>query len=254
MRLYWILLLFLTVVVFSSNKGGRNQPTTGAPFENSGNACAQCHAGGNFTPTISLTIKDSLGNVVDKYKANDTYTLEMKIGSTTGNPQAYGFQAVLVDEANAQAGSFTTLGEKVRKLTLQNRVYLTQISPLASGLYTAKWKAPETAKNLKLYIAGLATNNNGGTSGDKGTFTSFNIAPVITSNIEENPAEALSIRVQGNILSWNIEADQAILYDAWGRMVSKASGTEMMVPFAVPGFYILQHTRGKNSKSLKIIL
>lgn len=253
MRIAITLISVFSALVFVSNKGGRNQPTTGAPFENSAPACAECHSGGSYQPTIAIALKDSLGNVVNGYNPNGTYTLEMQLGSTLGSPKTYGFQAVLVDEAGTQAGTFVALGDKVRKLTLQNRVYLTQISPLASGLYTAKWQAPATGKNLTLYIAGLATNNNSNTGGDKGTFTSFNITPQLTSTFDE-AQQYETIFVNGRIISWQQHAESAALYDTNGRLLQHSSGTLLEIPAGQPGLYILVLRTGGKMQSHKLVL
>lgn len=253
MRIALTLISVFSGMVFLSNKGGRNQPTTGAPFENSAPACAECHSGGSYQPTIALTLKDSLGNVVSGYKPNSTYTLEMQLGSSLGAPKSYGFQAVLVDETGVQAGSFVALGEKVRKLTLQNKVYLTQISPLESGLFTAKWQAPATEKSLTLYIAGLATNSNNNTSGDKGTFTSFDIQPQTTST-DEAVTEEDKIFTNGDFISWQLPAEKAALYDVNGSLLQQSSGTMLEVPMGRHGMYILVLTRAGKSQSYKLIL
>ncbi len=254
MRITFFFLLLSASILFLSNKGGRNQPCSGAPFENNSKACSECHSGGNYTPAIALVVKDSLGNTVDSYIPGNTYNLEMAVSSTTGNPKAYGFQAVIVDGNNAQAGSFVTLGEKVRKLTLQNRTYLTQISPLASGIFTAKWKAPGTASDLKLYMSGVAVNSNSSTGGDKATTASFNINPSTISANHESDSEELAISVNGNKVSWNIEAKDAIIMDAGGKTVARASGQEIILPSATPGFYILLLEIDGRHKSFKFVL
>ncbi|MBK8850529.1 MAG: T9SS type A sorting domain-containing protein [Saprospiraceae bacterium] len=253
MRIAIALFSIFSCLVFLSNKGGRNQPTTGASFENSAPACAECHSGGSYQPTLAIALKDSLGNEVDAYRPNSTYTLEMQIASTSGNPKTYGFQAVMVDEAGVQAGSFVSLGDKVRKLTLQNRVYLTQISPVASGLFTAKWQAPAVGKPLKLYIAGLATNNNNNTSGDKGAYTSFDLSPQLVATedetVEENP-----IYINGRYISWSTYAQNVRLYDQSGRLLQKTSGNLLEIPLAQPGLYILVLDCDGKTKSHKLIL
>lgn len=253
MRIFIAVITTLTCLVCLSNKGGRNQPTTGASFENSAPACAECHSGGSYQPTLAITLKDSLGNVVDAYRPNSAYTLEMQVGSLSGNPKTYGFQAVMVDEAGVQAGSFVSLGDKVRKLTLQNRVYLTQISPVASGLFTAKWQAPAEGKPLKLYIAGLATNNNNNTSGDKGAYTSFDLSPQLTAT-EEKTVEDDAIYINGRQISWTTYAQHVMLYDQNGRLLQKTSGKLLEIPLAQPGLYILVLDFGGKTKSHKLIL
>lgn len=250
MRITFIFLLTATCLVFLSNKGGRNQACTGAPFENNSKACAECHSGGNFTPSISYVLRDSLGNAVDSYQPGSTYNLEMTIGATVGTPKTYGFQAVLVDDNNAQAGTFVSLGDKVRKLTLSNRTYLTQISPLASGLFTAKWKAPSEAKNLHLYISGLATNGNNNTSGDKATTSAFTLAAGITAtnNYEVQKPE---IAVNGNTIRWNVNAEKAEVFDMAGRSITIGSGQELTMPSVIPGIYILALSFEGQTKTIK---
>lgn len=253
MRITSIFLLAAFCLVFLSNKGGRNQACTGAPFENNSKACAECHSGGNFTPSISYLLRDSLGNTVDHYVPGRTYNLEMTIGTAAGTPKSYGFQAVLVDDNNTQGGTFVSLGDKVRKLTLSGRTYLTQISPLASGLFTAKWKAPSEAKNLHLYISGLATNGNNNTSGDKATTSSFTLSPGITAT-QEYAAQKPVIAVNGNTLQWNVDVEKAEVFDLAGRSITKGSGQEITVPSLLGGIYVLALTIEGKTQTFKILL
>ncbi|MBK8700472.1 MAG: T9SS type A sorting domain-containing protein [Saprospiraceae bacterium] len=237
------LFIILPLIVMLANKGGRNQATTGAPFQNSSPACASCHSGGNYQPVISFFLKDSLGNIVPGYTPGATYNLEMRISSSSGSPKAYGFQAVMVNNANAQSGTFTSLGEKVRKLTLQNRTYLTQLSPLTSGVFTAKWLAPSQAEPATLFIAGLAVNENNNTNGDKGTFTSFAVNPLLVSNTEISTEKAVRVRLENCQLFFSEEADQLLCYDLQGKLMLKGKGSQLDVSSLSPGTYVIQ---GKN--------
>jgi hypothetical protein len=250
-----VVILFSVFVslIFLSNKGGRNQATTGAPFENSAPACANCHSGGSYDPKIDVVLKDASNTEVSSYVADQEYTIEMKI-SSTGNPVNYGFQAVIVDKDAMQAGSFTTLGDKVRKLTLANRTYLTQVSPRADGIFTAKWKAPASDTSI-VYIAGLATNNNSGTGGDKSKFTSIKLNKSGLSATSEPNLKSVSL-LQSNIVSNELnfikEVDRFSLYDMNGNVILKNENDKNISQIPA-GIYIVNYKNNGKDFSERIM-
>lgn len=222
MRLLQILLLSAFVLIlFQSNKGGRNEATTGAPFESNKNACASCHSGGNFTPEIKFSMLDKDGNLVSAYKANETYTLEFNLSTTTGTPKYYGFQAVIVDGSNKTAGKIISNGQNVRNITIQSKSYLTQSTAREDGTFTANWQAPDNAGNLKIYVAGIAANGNNNTNGDKSVKTEIDLPAEVISSYEkvEFTSPKLMCNAGCDNLEFSLEVNDIIVFDINGRTI-----------------------------------
>lgn len=216
-----LLLCTFIIVLFQSNKGGRNEATTGAPFESNKNACASCHSGGSFTPEIKFTLKNSDGNLVNEYFANEIYNLEFNISATTGNPKYYGFQAVIVDGNNKTAGKITQNGQNVRNLTIQSKSYLTHTTAREDGTFTALWQAPENIGDLKVYVAGIAANGNSNTNGDKAVKSEFQIPQSTVSsyiNVEINKPKIMC-NVGCDRLDFSLEISNPIIFDTSGKVI-----------------------------------
>ena len=224
MRLIQLLLLSsFILILLQSNKGGRNEATTGAPFETNKSACASCHSGGNFTPEIKFSMKDKDGNLVTDYVANETYTLEFNLSSSTGNPKYYGFQAVIVDGSNKTAGKFTANGQNVRNITIQSKSYLTQSTAREDGTFTASWLAPDNIGSLKVYVAGIAANGTGNTNGDKAVKTEFDLQAAVTSSYEkvEFTSPKLMCNAGCDNLEFSLEVNDVLIFDVNGRTIQR---------------------------------
>lgn len=237
-----LIALSFAVFILISNKGGRNEACTGAPFENNKFACGDCHSGGSFTPEVEISLKDKNNLAVSQYVAGDEYTIEMKISSLTGKPAYYGFQAVVTDQRQKQAGEFLALGDKVRKLTFSERVYIMQISPKPDGLYTAKWKA--TAEDTAtVYIAGLAANGNNGTGGDKTKVASFlftKTSATSTSDLNILKVQLLKYTLVNDVLHFTKEVRNVSVFDLNGNKV-KQDFSDYGVYNLLPGLYVVQY-------------
>lgn len=239
-RIKICIMISIVMLVLQSNKGGRNQATTGAPFETSALACAQCHGGGSsFNPNINITMKDENDVLVSKYKPGNIYNVEIKFSSSSGSPANYGFQAVLVDKDNNQAGEILTLGEDVRKLTITSKTYLTQVKPRTDGSFKFQWKAPD-ADSIKIYSAGIATNNNGGTSGDKTVRLISNIEKELASSSHESIGNDAKYKIVNNHIFFENEKQNGEIFDLNGMKLQSIEHGEKLHLFK-NGIYILKY-------------
>jgi len=181
------------IVLILANSGGVPQAVSKAPGEANHNSCATCHSpSGSFNTSISMHVLNAQMDTVSSYVPNETYTLNVQV-SATNNPKAFGFQMVALDSlTNTDMGNWGTLGEKVRKQNLtvggKQRVYLVQSSPKTNGAFTVQWKAPASDKGkIKFYMAGLAINQNGNTSGDNNKVGAFTLnSPMSSSTFEDS--------------------------------------------------------------------
>ncbi len=142
------------------------QDRTGSPLSSSN--CGGCHSGGSGTTTVSIGLKNSAGTSVTQYMADSVYTLELTVSGTSGNRRAV--QGVVLTSTNAQAGTLSGATGISALSTAGGRQYLEHSSPATSTTsrtFSATWTAPSAGTGtVTVYSAGLAANNNSGTSGD----------------------------------------------------------------------------------------
>ena len=179
------------ISILLSNAGGVPQAVTLAPGE-SGRTCNECHtSAGNFVPQIALEVFDANGQLVTSYIPGNQYDIKVKV-SGTNNPKAYGFQMTsLADNGNTDMGVWSSLGQRVKQITLIGRKYLVQSSPKVDGVFSTKWTAPAEDKgNISFYFAGLAVNLNGSNAGDNHVTGKLTLASgggtSSTQNLTEN--------------------------------------------------------------------
>jgi len=158
-----------------SNSGGaglvQGNDRTGSPVGMG--SCQTCHNAGGFNPSAVIEILSG-DNPVTEYEPGAQYTV--RITTTADNsPSSYGFQAVALDAANANAGAWVA-GTGYQTVDLGGRSYAEQDSPSGSNVYDVAWTAPAAgAGDVSFYAATSATNSNGATSGDNGA-----VAPPVT--------------------------------------------------------------------------
>ena len=148
---------------FSSGISGAHD-ATGSPLSTI--QCGSCHNGGNFGTDTQVRLVDANGTMQSSYIPGETYTLQVEIATTTA-PSAYGFQAVVLDGANAQAGRFGTPASGIRVRARNGIEYIDHTRRLQTNLIEIDWTAPAMGTGqVDVYAVGNAINGNGGTSGD----------------------------------------------------------------------------------------
>lgn len=195
-RLLRIAGLFLGVLVWLAN--ATNPPTgkTGAPFSNEGH-CNECHSGNlnGYNGNVEVT---GMPSSVDP---NTTYPLTITLTPTAGTPIRGGFQLVVVDGNNVNAGDLTAGNGQSGTEFFSSREYLEHRSAkLFTGggpaSWTFNWKSPVSASGntIKFYFIGNFTNNNNNDTGD------FPIAASETYTFNGPPPLAASITEVNNVL------------------------------------------------------
>ncbi len=176
--------LLLCTLVWLANSGNPPTGRTGAPFDGS---CGDCHSGGNFNGNVTV---DGLPGTIEP---NTTYPLTLTMTVTSGNPTRGGFQLVVVDANNADAGDLVSVNGQTGTENLSNREYLEQRGSknITGGAvsWTFNWVSPASVpgNTVKFYYIGNFVNGNGGTSGDYVetalSTVPFNGAPPLTAVI-----------------------------------------------------------------------
>jgi hypothetical protein len=183
MKMKFFTFLFLAVTAYfilSSRSGGAgsagNLEKAGVPGTGT---CGDCHSGGAFNPTTSISFRNSQGQTVNQIIADSIYNVTVTITAGAGNPSRYGFQAIMVsDSANQNCGSFLNLGAGQDTIIFTNgRIAVEHSTPSTVNNFSFQWKAPAyiPGSTTRLYVSGLATNGNGGTSGDANNATSIQL-------------------------------------------------------------------------------
>lgn len=265
--IYPLGMFVLTLVILGNSTGAAlNQGadrTGGSPFAQG--SCNSCHSGGNFNPSLNVRLLNTAGQQVTSYVPGMSYQLEVVVNTQTAASR-YGFQAVaLAGSTNTQAGSFST-ATGIRVTPINNRQYAEQSVKSSSNTFRTPWTAPASGSgDVRFYAAGLATNNNGGTSGDAtaSLSTPLTISELTSSNNEltstnfvvkafPNPVvEQLHILLEG----YSNFSAQVGLYDANGRLVKSdhrlivpgQSSWTMDVQWLPAGMYWLEINDGANN-------
>lgn len=224
-------ILFLIPVfafVLMSNAGGRvAEGNTGSPGDGgSGNSCAKCHSGGSFGATLSLETEVPAGG----YALNTGYGIKVEILNSTGAKHGFQITAERVSD-NSKVGSFTDDGSDSQ--TFNGNKHVTHTSAgNAKKVWNFNWTSPTTDVGaVKFYVAALAANGTGGTSGDQVLTTSSANFSVLGLKKEQqldfamypNPSsDNLNIQLPSGVLKADVE-----LFDLSGRLLMNSKVTAL---------------------------
>lgn len=182
--------IILGVLVWLANAGNPPTGRTGAPFDGH---CNGCHGGtnpGGFDGTVTV---DGLPGTIE---ANTTYPLSITLTPTAGTPIRGGYQVVVVDGNNANAGDLITVNGQSGTEFFNSREYMEHrgaknFTGGGPATWNFNWKSPVTASGntIKVFFIGNFTNGNNNDSGDYPiAFSdnySFNGPPPLTAVISD---------------------------------------------------------------------
>ncbi len=156
--------LALGVLVWLANSGNPPTGVTGAPFDSG--TCNNCHGGGGFSGTVSIS------GLPSTIEPNTTYPMEITLTATSGNPVRGGYQLVAVDGNNSNAGDLIAVNSESGTEFFNSREYIehrgSKVFSGGSVSWVFNWKSPVSAggNTIKFYFIGNFCNGNGNTSGD----------------------------------------------------------------------------------------
>lgn len=160
-----VLLCWSGILLLGYNEDPPNG-RTGAPFDGH---CQNCHNTSN--PNGYNGVVEILG-LPDTIQPNTSYPLQIKITVTTGNPLKAGFQLVVVDKNNNNAGNLTANGTDSDTDFLSGREYLEHRAgkSLTGGpvSWNFEWTSPADApcNEIKFYYIAVFANGNNSDFGD----------------------------------------------------------------------------------------
>ncbi len=190
MKTRFLLTIFLVAaayIIFSSRSTGAGfngvGDVTGSPV--AGGTCGNCHSGGSFGASVTITLRDLSNNSVTTYVPGQSYVLEFDVNNSSGTPTGFGGQAVALTSANANAGTMgTTITTNTRTVTISGRSYLEHNSISANGLFSVNWTAPASGTGtVRFFASGLAVNANGSTTGDQVATANIQITEQVPTTI-----------------------------------------------------------------------
>ncbi len=257
-------------ITLTSYSGGpafsQNSGNTGAPGESQ--TCRSCH-GSALNTTVSLVIKDSIGNPVTSYIPGNVYDAEFIVNST--GSIRYGFQMVSLTSSNTPVNGFAAPAANTRLVILgTGRQYAEHFGKSVSNIFSTQWTAPATGTGtVTFYGGGAAVNNNGNIGGDGGNVTTLSLSENVSVGFVEstlrdellvypNPTRNV-IRLKNT----TSEAKNAIveLYTVSGQLVlTKNLSLQENVAKALnvskfdSGFYILRVTTDGETVEEKIMI
>jgi hypothetical protein len=263
MKVKFLLLLSLALSVFllfgSLNSGtayGGIGDTTGSPLSTMTCSGGGCHGGANYGASVSISVLDDSGNVVNSYIPGQSYILQLSISSTSGSPAGYGAQAVVLDSLNNQAGTLdTVLTPNSRISNFDNRFYLEQYG-LNSGTLRARWTAPPAGRGrLTIYSAGAAVDGWGNMTDDEASAAvSISLTEAPTSavlhlqnrelSIFPNPSNdgIFNLKLNGKSGDYELEIIDLLGKNIMSKKVNIESGISELIclpEHTVHGFYLI---------------
>ncbi|MEZ4941113.1 MAG: HYR domain-containing protein [Saprospiraceae bacterium] len=190
-RLFRLTGIILGVLLWLANASNPPTGKTGAPFEINNGHCNECHGGGNPNGFGGQVDVSGLPSAIEP---NTTYPLTITLTPTAGSPIRGGFQLVVVDGNNANAGDLTAGNAQSGTEFFNGREYLEHrgaknFTGGGPASWTFTWKSPITAANnsIGFYFIGNFTNGNNNDSGDYpvdfSNFYSFNGLPPLSAFI-----------------------------------------------------------------------
>jgi hypothetical protein len=254
-----ILLLGLSILyIFSvASSSGRassaGEGNTGAPGDNP-KVCSTCHAGGNFSPDVTISLKDQMGNIVSEYLPNNMYQVEVSIDAANGSPSGYGFQIVsLRDADNSSFSAWSNPSSNAKIASAMGRSYVEHAGVSTSNVFMVDWLAPEQGTgDVSFYAAGNAVNKNGSTSGDAASTTNIQVQEAISSSTISTDAIAEVLLYPNPVQDiLNISSSEDVqakldLYNATGTLIQSTmlsrGSSQINLSSVTAGQYLLRMT------------
>ncbi len=217
---------FLSGGVANSGLGDR----TGGPLSVEGTNCALCHFGAFLNSTATIVVRNSSGAPVTEYIAGNTYTIGFEVSG--GSQNLFGFQGVVLDALDMQAGNLMNPDTSTQLVSIGDPAvtYAEHLGRSGDGVanfvFETEWVAPATnTGSVTIYMAGLAVDDDGSSSGDDATdAVSLTLTEAVLNTEElrkdvvdmfyDNTTKALKI----NALN-NVELSSLVVVDIKGAVV-----------------------------------
>ena len=158
-----VAVLVVASVALLSNSSGvahqQNKDRTGAP--GSDNPCQQCHAGGNYAPTVQAFLVVDGDIEVPNYVPGAVHTLVVNVNSS-GSPAGYGIQGTILLADNSNAGELVDQdpADCIWLDEVEGRHIFEQNDLCSSGVFEVEWIAPPAGSGPVSVYVSIAANGN----------------------------------------------------------------------------------------------
>ncbi len=217
-----LLLPFVGFLFISNSNGYTSSSITGSPGDG-GTTCTQCHGGGNFSASASVT-----SNIPGSgYQVGATY--QITVTANSPNATKRGFQLTAENANNIKVGTFSASGN-AQLLSGGKTVTHTTLGNTATS-WTFDWTAPSADEGtITFYSAVNNTNGNGATSGDEVVTATLEVQPSLSAEsvfsqsfkMYPNPAKN-TFKLN---LPQNITTAQVVVFDVMGRSLTQQTVSE----------------------------
>ncbi|WP_347174694.1 choice-of-anchor V domain-containing protein [Polaribacter uvawellassae] len=244
----FLFLIPLTAFVLMAVSSGRDGGFSGSPGDSS-NSCTSCHSGGNFGASVAIQTELPTGG----YALNTSYGIQVDVTGSSATKHGFQITAERVSD-NAKVGTFTVSGTDNKLVNGGTHVTHTSAGN-TKNTWNFNWTSPTTdVGEVKFYVAALAANANGSTSGDQvvtATSSNFNVLSLAKENqldftVYPNPVrDNLNIQLPTGV----IKADVSV-FDMSGKLIRNvnisAQNNTINVSELSTGVYILKlNSEGK---------
>lgn len=178
--------LLLGLLVWLANNGNPPTGRTGAPFDGH---CNNCHTGNTngFDGTVEIS------GLPSTIEPNTTYNMTLTMTPTAGSPVKGGFQLVVVNGNNANAGNLASVNGETGTEFLSAREYVEHRNGKSfssgSASWDFNWTSPTSAagNTIKVFYIGNFVNGSNNDNGDYAVAFSqtysFQAPPPVTAAI-----------------------------------------------------------------------
>ena len=186
----------LAFVLLANSNGvahQQNRDRTGAP--GSDNTCQQCHSGGSFSPEVNaFFVAEGDLALEDVYVPGATHTLVVNV-SGSGAPAGFGVHGTVVFENGDNAGTLVDqdANDCIWLDEVDGRHIFEQNDLCSPGFFEVEWVAPPAGSGpVTVWVASIAANGNGTSSGDAFAGGSFTFTEQVVG-IEDGAGPALPV-------------------------------------------------------------
>ena len=230
----WLFTLSLLAISYTSFNSSSSPPTgnSGAPSE--GN-CTGCHNGSAVTSGTNWDAINISGLPASGYTPGTTYTFTVN-GSSAATAKN-GLLLTALNSSNTNAGTFTSGSGNAVLVSTRNYIGHTSAGT-ANSSFTFSWTAPATGVGtVTFYLSWLATNSNGGNTGDITYIKSFTLNQLANIPTAVINASSTSVCVGDTIILQGSGNNNPTSF-AWtltGGNPASASTQNTKVWFSTPG-------------------
>ncbi len=242
----------------------QNRDRTGSP--DGSNTCGQCHTGGGFSPTVSISIENELSEAVTSITPGETYEMNVSIENFFPFPDVYGFQATALMEDLSNAGLFSNPASNVQIENVDNdfvmdRHVVEHNSPSFFGNFSVDWTAPLEGDSVYFYAAGVTGNGNDEPEGDNGGSTALVLPLMLPDGLAEDRMGSFEI-IQSSNEMWIAHPtlnsiDELSIYSISGSELFRSSNLGLPFAFSLHEYnqrlLLISIRENENVHTLKVL-